>query len=140
MTNAVNPPKGLGEILEPATPPQFIPAQPELFLPVLDKVVNGIMIAHGQPPLSARKAGDDPFCCRRNSHISTYVENHLAPDRQVGEVAPAPRLDVRISMVRGERESKKDRPLSKLSMLTTESGWPTENGQNPKILAKGGQS
>jgi hypothetical protein len=43
-------------------------------------------------------------------------------------------------MVRGERESKMGRSLSKLSMLTTESGWPTENGQNPKILAKGGQS
>jgi hypothetical protein len=60
------------------------------------------------------------------------------PDRQVGEVAPAPRLDVRISMVRGERESKMGRSLSKLSMLTTESGWPTENGQNPKILASRG--
>jgi hypothetical protein len=47
MTYAINPSKALGEILEPATPPQFIPAQPELFLPVLDKVVNGIMIEHG---------------------------------------------------------------------------------------------
>jgi hypothetical protein len=60
------------------------------------------------------------------------------PDRQVGEVAPAPRLDVRISMVGGERESKKDRSLSKFLMLTTESGWPTEDGQNPKILASQG--
>jgi hypothetical protein len=39
-------------------------------------------------------------------------------------------------MARGERESKKDCPLSKFLMLTTESGWPTENGQNPKILAR----
>jgi len=39
-------------------------------------------------------------------------------------------------MVGGGRESKKDRSLSKLSVLTTESGWPTENGQNPKILAR----
>jgi hypothetical protein len=59
------------------------------------------------------------------------------PDRQVGEVAPAPRLDVRTSMVGGGRESKKERSPSKLSMLTTESGWPTENGQNPKILLGG---
>jgi hypothetical protein len=41
-------------------------------------------------------------------------------------------------MVRGERESKMGRSLSKLSMLTTESGWTTENGQNPKILASRG--
>jgi hypothetical protein len=41
-------------------------------------------------------------------------------------------------MVRGERESKKDCPLSKFLMLTTESGWPTEDGQNPKILASQG--
>ncbi len=61
-------------------------------------------------------------------------------DWQVGEVAPAPRLDVLRNMVGGGRESKMGRSLSKLSMLTTESGWPTENGQNPKILAKGGQS
>jgi hypothetical protein len=39
-------------------------------------------------------------------------------------------------MVRGEGESKKDRPLSKFPMLTTEPGWPTEDGQNPKILAR----
>ena len=38
-------------------------------------------------------------------------------------------------MVRGERESKKDRSLSDFPMLSTESGWPTESGQNPKILA-----
>jgi hypothetical protein len=30
------------------------------------------------------------------------------PDRQVGEVAPAPRLDVSLSMVGGGRKSKKD--------------------------------
>ena len=66
---------------------------------------------------------------------SRIRENHLAPDRQVGEVAPAPRLDVVRNMVGGGRESKKERSLSKLSVLTTESGWPTENGQNPKILA-----
>ena len=74
--------------------------------------------------------------------IAFEVESHRAircascPDRQVGEVAPAPRLDVLRNMVGGGRESKKDRLLSKLSMLTTESGWPTENGQNPKILAR----
>jgi hypothetical protein len=39
-------------------------------------------------------------------------------------------------MVGGGRESKTDRSLSKFPMLTTESGWPTENGQNPKILAR----
>ncbi len=43
--------------------------------------------------------------------------------KQVGEVAPAPRLDVRIDMVAGERESKNmDRPLSKFATLTTGSG------------------
>jgi hypothetical protein len=60
------------------------------------------------------------------------------PEWQVGEVAPAPRLDVRSSMASRERKSKKDHSLSKLSMLTTESEWPTENGQNPKILAREG--
>ena len=57
------------------------------------------------------------------------------PDRQVGEVAPAPRLDVIDSMTSGERKSKKDRSLSKLSMLTTESEWPTEKGPNHEIWA-----
>ena len=45
------------------------------------------------------------------------------PDWQVGESA-SPRLDARSSMISGGRKSKKDRSLSKLSMLTTESGWP----------------
>jgi hypothetical protein len=58
-------------------------------------------------------------------HISTFVENHLRPGRQVGEVAPAPRLDVRSSMVRGGRKSKNmDRPLLKFTMATTERKWP----------------
>jgi hypothetical protein len=78
MTNAINPPKGLGEILEPATPPQFIPAQPELFLPVLDEVVNGIMIAHGQPPLSTRKGWRRSFLLPTLSATSRFHEDHLA--------------------------------------------------------------
>jgi hypothetical protein len=77
MTNAINPPKGLGEILEPTPSPQFIPAQPELFLPVLDEVVNGIIIGHGEPPLSTRKAGDDPFCCRGYRPHPTFVDTTL---------------------------------------------------------------
>jgi len=57
---------------------------------------------------------------------------------QVGEEAPAPRLDVLRNMKGGGRKSKKDCPLSKFLMLATESGWPTEDGQNPKILASQG--
>ena len=38
-------------------------------------------------------------------------------------------------MVGGGRESKTDRSLSKFPMLTTESGWPTENGPNLEIWA-----
>ncbi len=75
------------------------------------------------------------------AHVMGHISHSRKPPcygKQVGEVAPAPRLDVRISMVRGERESKKDCPLSKFLMLTTESAWPTEDGQNPKILASEG--
>ena len=36
-------------------------------------------------------------------------------------------------MVRGERESKKDRSLSDFPMLSTESGWPTENGRESEV-------
>ena len=41
-------------------------------------------------------------------------------------------------MVRAERESKKDCPLSKFLMLTTESGWPTEDGQESEDSASQG--
>ena len=105
MTNAINPPKGLGEILEPATPPQFIPAQPELLLPVLDKVVNGIMSEHGKPPLSMRKAGDFRLIADVIGHIPLRGKPPC-PDRQVGEVAPAPRLDVLTHVVTRGGESK----------------------------------
>ncbi len=93
----------------------------------LDKFVNGIIvIRHGQPPLSTGRAGDDPFGCRRNGHIS-HSRRPPCPDRQVGEIAPAPRLDVRMDMVAGERESNNmDRPQSKFATVTTISGWPKE--------------
>jgi hypothetical protein len=56
------------------------------------------MIEHGKPPLSTRKAGDDPFGCRRyRPHPTSWIPPCYG--KQVGEVAPAPRLDVRGSMV-----------------------------------------
>jgi hypothetical protein len=94
MTYAVNPPKGLGEILESATPPQFIPAQPELFLPVFDKGVNGIMSEQGKPPLSMRKAGDFRLIADVIGHISTFVDTTLLGIAGWSG-APAPPLDAR---------------------------------------------
>jgi len=77
MTNGVDSPKGPGEILESATTPQFIPAQPELFLPILDKGVNGIMIEHAKPPYRRGRAGDGPFCCRRYRPHPTFAKTTL---------------------------------------------------------------
>ena len=58
------------------------------------------------------------------------------PDRQVGEVAPAPRLDVLRNMVDGGRQSKMDRPLSKVAMDNAQCNLADEIGPNPRILAK----
>jgi hypothetical protein len=60
---------------------------------------------HSKPPLSARKAGDDPFGCRcYRPHPTSWKPP--CSEWQVGEVAPAPRLDVLRNMVGGGRESK----------------------------------
>ena len=46
MTNAIYPPKSLVDILESAASRQFDSTQPKLFWSVLDKIMNGKMIAH----------------------------------------------------------------------------------------------